>query len=52
MNPINLKLILTGDATGGKSTYMKKLLTGKFSDDVRMTIGVDFFSKKLMLDNI
>lgn len=52
MNTIRLKLILTGGGPGGRSTYIKKLLTGKFSDDVRMTIGVDFFSKKLMLDNI
>lgn len=52
MNPINLKLILTGEAPVGKSVYMKKLLTGKFPDDITATLAVDLFFKKLKLDNI
>jgi len=52
MNPINLKLILTGDAPGGKSVYKAKLLTGKFLDSIAATLGVDLSGKNLKLDGI
>ena len=44
------KLIVVGDASTGKTSLTHRYLSGIFVDSPRLTIGVDFFSKKLKLE--
>ncbi|MHA1727309.1 MAG: Rab family GTPase [Promethearchaeota archaeon] len=43
------KLVLIGDASTGKTSLTHRYLSGIFVDSPRLTIGVDFFSKKVRL---
>ncbi len=43
------KLLCLGDASVGKTSLTHRYITGVFVDSPRLTIGVDFFSKKLRL---
>ena len=43
------KLLMLGDASVGKTSLTHRYITGVFVDSPRLTIGVDFFSKKLRL---
>lgn len=45
------KLIIVGDASTGKTSLTHRYLSGIFVDSPRLTIGVDFFSKKIKLDD-
>ena len=45
------KLIIVGDASTGKTSLTHRYLSGIFVDSPRLTIGVDFFSKKIKLEN-
>ncbi len=45
------KLLMLGDASVGKTTLTNRYITGLFVDSPRLTIGVDFFSKKMYLEN-
>jgi GTP-binding nuclear protein Ran len=40
-NPLRFKIVLVGDAGTGKSTYLKRLLTGEFEKHYIATLGVD-----------
>ena len=40
------KLLMLGEASVGKTSLTHKYITGVFVDSPRLTIGVDFFSKK------
>jgi len=44
------KLLLLGDASVGKTTLTHKYVSGIFLDNPRLTIGVDFLSKKVVVD--
>lgn len=44
------KLIIVGDASTGKTSLTHRYLSGIFVDSPRLTIGVDFFSKKIKLN--
>ena len=44
------KLLLLGDASVGKTTLTHKYVSGIFLDNPRLTIGVDFHSKKVLID--
>ncbi|OLS12906.1 MAG: small GTP-binding protein [Promethearchaeota archaeon CR_4] len=44
------KLLLLGDASVGKTTLTHKYVSGIFLDNPRLTIGVDFLSKKVVID--
>ena len=44
------KLIIVGDASTGKTSLTHRYLSGIFVDSPRLTIGVDFFSKKIKMD--
>jgi len=46
------KLVIFGDGGVGKTTLVQKYLTGIFAPDTRLTVGVDFHLKKLLVDNI
>ena len=41
------KVILAGDGAVGKTSLIKKFVTGKFEKDYKMTLGTDIFSKVL-----
>ncbi len=43
------KLLMLGDASVGKTSLTHRYITGVFVDSPRLTIGVDFFSKKVRL---
>lgn len=45
------KLLMLGDASVGKTSLTHRYITGIFIDSPRLTIGVDFFSKKVRLPN-
>ena len=45
------KLLMLGDASVGKTSLTHRYITGVFIDSPRLTIGVDFFSKKLRLSD-
>jgi len=45
------KILVVGDASTGKTSLTHRYLTGIFVDSVRLTIGVDFFSKRIKRDN-
>jgi len=44
------KLVLFGDGGVGKTTLIKRYTTGVFEDSTAMTIGVDFYVKKLVIE--
>ncbi|MHA1646008.1 MAG: Rab family GTPase [Promethearchaeota archaeon] len=45
------KMLMLGDASVGKTSLTHRYITGVFVDSPRLTIGVDFFSKKVRLEN-
>jgi small GTP-binding protein len=44
------KIIIVGDASTGKTSLTHRYLSGIFVDSPRLTIGVDFFSKKIKMN--
>jgi Ras-related protein Rab-43 len=47
----SFKMLLLGDASVGKTSLTHRYITGVFVDSPRLTIGVDFFSKKVRIEN-
>ena len=47
--PILLKVITAGDGGVGKTTLLYRYIEGKFLADTRMTIGVEFFLKEMII---
>lgn len=47
---ITFKVVIFGDGGVGKTTLVKRYLTGLFNGDTRMTIGINFHLKKLEID--
>lgn len=48
--PIVLKVLTAGEGGVGKTTLLRRYVEGKFSSETKMTIGVEFFLKELMID--
>ena len=48
--PLVLKILTSGDGGVGKTTLLHKYIEGKFLEDTKMTIGVEFFLKELNVD--
>ncbi|MEJ2249306.1 MAG: GTP-binding protein [Candidatus Lokiarchaeota archaeon] len=48
--PIVLKMLLAGEGGVGKTTLLKRYVEGTFSAETKMTIGVEFFLKELVID--
>eukprot|EP01051_Picozoa_sp_SAG22_P012921 SAG22_NODE_1392_length_4514_cov_4.559909_1_plen_246_part_00 len=46
-----MKILVVGDANTGKTSICKKIVFDAFSTNYKATIGVDFYSKKLRLDD-
>ena len=51
MSQINLKILLVGDSSVGKTTLLLKYVDGKFSDSHITTIGVEYKDKPIILNN-
>ena len=47
-----LKIVVIGDAGVGKTCLMQRYMTGSFSTDYRTTVGADFLSTKLTVDEV
>ena len=52
MDSIVLKFVTSGDGGVGKTTLLNRFVNGRFLTDTKMTIGVDFLLKEIILDNI
>ena len=50
MNEYKFKLCIIGDGGAGKTSLTRRYLEGVFKNDWKMTIGVDFYLKKLNID--
>ena len=46
-----LKIIIIGEAAVGKTSLVKKFVSGKFTKDYRASIGTNIFIKKINLEN-
>jgi len=46
------KVCLIGDGGVGKTTLVNRYISGKYSEDFKMTIGVDFYIKTIEIDRI
>ena len=46
------KMCIFGDGGVGKTTLVNRYISGKYSEDFKMTIGVDFYTKSLMIEDI
>lgn len=51
VSDISLKVILLGDSGVGKTSIIHQFVNAKFHDRYRATIGVDFLTKKYVMDN-
>ena len=47
----SFKICIFGDGGGGKTTLVQRYLTGSFFEDLKMTMGVDFFLKKVKVND-
>ena len=50
-NQIDVKLILVGTQSVGKTCIVQKLVTGKFSEDERPTLGAAYFPMSINIGN-
>lgn len=46
------KILITGNATVGKTSLLRRYVDGMFDESSVMTVGVDFFTKELLFDNV
>ncbi len=47
-----MKVIVIGDSNVGKSCLLYRLAEGKFNNDLFATIGVDFYSKIINVEQV
>ena len=47
MSFVRYKMCIFGDGGVGKTTLINRYISGKFSEDFKMTIGVDFYTKTI-----
>ncbi len=45
------KILITGNATVGKTSLLRRYVDGMFDDSSVMTVGVDFFTKEVSVNN-
>ncbi len=46
------KILVTGNATVGKTSLLRRYVDGMFDESSVMTVGVDFFTKEILFDDI
>ena len=49
---LSLKIIIVGEPAVGKTSLVKKFISGQFAKDYRSSIGTNIFIKKINLKNI
>jgi len=49
---VRYKMCIFGDGGVGKTTLVNRYISGKFSEDFKMTIGVDFYTKTTEIEGI
>ena len=49
--PYHMKIIIIGDPGVGKTSLVKRFVSGQFSTDYRASIGTNIFIKKFQLDS-
>ena len=47
---IKLKIIIIGETAVGKTSLVKKFISGQFSKDYRSSIGTNIYTKKIVLE--
>ncbi|HEY0088808.1 MAG TPA: Rab family GTPase [Candidatus Lokiarchaeia archaeon] len=52
MEYARFKMCIFGDGGVGKTTLTNKYVSGKYKENFKMTIGVDFFTKNLKIEGI
>ena len=52
MSYARYKMCIFGDGGVGKTTLINRYITGKYSEDYSMTIGVDFYTKNIEVEEI
>ena len=52
MTYVRYKMCIFGDGGVGKTTLVNRYLSGKYSEDFKMTIGVDFYTKNISVQGI
>ena len=45
-----ISIIMVGDTSVGKSTLMKKFISGQFSDSLAPTLGIELYKKEITID--
>lgn len=45
------KILITGNASVGKTSLLRRYVDGMFDDSTIMTVGVDFFTKEVVFNN-
>jgi small GTP-binding protein len=50
MNYFRFKICIFGDGGVGKTTLVNSFVSGKYQEEFKMTIGVDFYTKNLEID--
>jgi len=46
-----LKIIVAGEGVVDKTTLLHRYVEGKFIPDTKLTVGVQFFLKEIIIDN-
>ncbi|MHA2182663.1 MAG: Rab family GTPase [Promethearchaeota archaeon] len=46
-----MKIIVIGESAVGKTSLVKKFVSGRFTKDYRSSIGTNIFTKKIILEN-
>ncbi len=52
MSYARYKIAIFGDGGVGKTTLVNRYISGKYSEDFKMTIGVDFYTKSIEVQGI
>ncbi len=52
MSYARYKMCIFGDGGVGKTTLVNRYISGKYSEDFKMTIGVDFYTKSIEIQGI
>ncbi len=51
MKSFKFKMCLFGDGGVGKTTLINRYISGRYREDFQMTIGVDFYTKHIRIDD-
>ena len=52
MTYVRYKMCIFGDGGVGKTTLVNRFISGRYNEDFKMTIGVDFYTKNIIIQGI